>query len=392
MASITRRIRKDIGEGRSKAIYIEPTVDDTAVLLCFFNPARFKRILDNALYIISVFNHYSIPYYCIECVFNEQTPQIPNATVVVRSNSYMFYKELLLNMLEPRVPEKYTKLACIDADVLFDSPVWLDQISKSLNKYDIVQPFSEACWLTPDNTRISSTKLSYGFALVKHRPLTMKSFHQYHPGFAWAFKRDVFRKLGGFYSKSVIGGGDIALILSMFPTPVSDQEFINANHKGKFGEFLVDSWREYYTNFKRVNPKVGCLPIKLFHLFHGVTKDRRYTERYHAISKALTGSWDQEITVNKDGLYEFVHPEINEVLYTYFNDRNEDIPLREAEEITRRHGRRERRRRSKYPSLLPRKPRRFSHILNRINTEPEGQPGPNTLEAPSMINTNSLQK
>jgi hypothetical protein len=129
----------------------------------------------------------------------------------------------------------------------------------------------------------------------------------------------------------------------------------------------------------------------LFHLFHGVAKDRNYTERYRSISKALTGSWDEEITVNKDGLYEFVHPEINEVLYTYFKDRNEDIPLHEAEQLTRRRGRRKQRR-PKHPSLVPRTPRRFSHILNRINLEPEAQQSENTLEAPSIINTDSLQK
>jgi hypothetical protein len=387
MTSVTRRIRKEIGEGRSKAIYIEPTVQDTAVMICFFNPARFKRILDNALYIISVFKEYNIPYYCIECVFNDHTPQIPDATLVVHSTSFMFYKELLLNLLEPHVPEKYTKLACIDADVLFDSPDWLDQISTSLTKHDIIQPFSECCWLTPDNTRVASNKLSYAFALAKKRPLTLSTFYHYHPGFAWAFKRDIFRKLGGFYSKSIIGGGDIALVLSMFPTHVSDEQFIKANMHGRFGEFVLDSWKEYYTNFKRVDPSIGFLPIKLFHLFHGVAKDRNYTERYRAISRALTGSWDQEITVNKDGLYEFVNPEVGNVLEKYFKDRNEDIPLHEAEEITRR---RRHRRNRKDPILMPRKRRRFTQGLHGINLQPA--PSQNHLEIPTMINTASLQK
>jgi hypothetical protein len=382
--SNTRRIRKDIGEGRSKPIYIEPTVNDTAVLLCFFNPAQFKRILNNALYIISVLKRYEIPYFSIECVFNDLPPQIPDTTLVVHSNSYMFYKELLLNKLEPLVPEKYTKLVFIDADVLFDSPDWLDQISKCLNKYDVIQPFSEACWLTPDNTRVSSNKLSYGFAVAKKRPINRSTFYQYHPGFAWAFKRDVFRKLGGFYDRSIIGGGDIALVLSMSPTHISDTDFIKANAHGRFGEFVLDSWREYYNNFKKVNPRIGYLPIKLFHLFHGITKDRNYTERYRAISKALTGAWEEEIVVNKDGLFEFNNPTLNDVLYKYFKDRNEDIPLREAEDYTRR-------RRRRHPRFMPRRRRRFIHMINGTDSVTPN-PNGNGLETADIINTPSLDK
>jgi len=383
MSSNTRKIKKEIGEGRSKPIYIEPTVDDTAVLICFFNPARFKRILNNALYIISILKQYEIPYYCVECVFKDFAPQIPDATLVVQSNSYMFYKELLLNKLEPLVPEKYTKLAFIDADVIFDSPDWIDQISRSLSKNDIIQPFSEACWLTPDNTRVRSNKLSYGFAMARKRPINMSTFYHYHPGFAWAFKRDVFRKLGGFYDKSIIGGGDIALVLSMFPTEVSNSDFIRANAHGRFGEFVIDSWREYYTNFKKVNPRIGCLPIKLFHLFHGVTRDRNYTERYRAISRVLTGTWDQEIHVNKDGLYEFNNPIINDVLYKYFKDRNEDISLREAEHLTRRRPRQHRR-------FMHRKRRPIVNMIQEPNGEPNQSPGSNTIETPTILDTPSV--
>jgi len=379
-ASNTRRIRKEIGEGRSKPIYIEPTVNDTAVLMCFFNPARFKRILDNMLYIISVFKKYEIPYYCVECVFKDFAPQIPDATLVVHSNSYMFYKELLLNKLEPLVPEKYTKLVCIDADVLFDSPDWLDQISKGLDKYDILQPFSQACWLTPDNTRVASTKLSYGYALTRKYPINMGTFYHYHPGFAWAFKRDTFRKLGGLYDRSIIGGGDIAFVLTMFPTYVSNADFIKANLHGRFGEFIIDSWREYYTNFKKVNPKLGCIPIKLFHLFHGITRDRKYTERYSAISKVLNGAWEQEIVLNKDGLFEFTNPVINDVLYKYFKDRNEDISLREAEHYTRK------RRQRHMPRFMPRR-RRFMHGKNM-----QRQSVVNNLETLDSINTAPLNK
>jgi hypothetical protein len=342
MSRKSRKIRTEIGEGRSKSIYIEPTHHDTAVLMAFFNPAGFKRILRNVLYIMSVLNNSKIPFYVVECVFKGAKPQIPGATLVVHSDSYMFYKEQLLNKLEPLVPKQYTKLVFIDADIMFDTPDWIDQISLSLNKHDIVQPFNQATWLTPDNTRIRSKKMSYGFAIVKKKPINAHNMHDYHPGFAWAFKRDIFHRIGGFFNRSVIGGGDITFILNLFPIPVTDELFYTAV-EGNVGKIIIDAWKVYNENFKKVAPTLGFLPNRALHLFHGVAANRQYVKRYHTISQVLKGTWDQEVKVNNDGLFEFINPHVNETVYNYFKGRNEDIPLEQAERFTQRRRRRSRR-------------------------------------------------
>lgn len=329
----SRKIRKEIGEGRSKSIYIEPTHHDTAVLIAFFNPAGFKRILRNALYIIKVLKGSKIPVYVVECVFNGAKPQIPDATLVLHSNSYMFYKEQLLNKLEPLVPKEYTKLIFIDADILFDTPDWIDQISVALDQHDIVQPFNQATWLTPDNTRIRSKKMSYGYAIVTQKPINTFNMHDFHPGFAWAFKRQTFQQIGGFFTRSIIGGGDITFVLNMFPTPVTDEVFYVAV-EGHVGKLIIDAWKEYYENFKKIAPTLGFLPNRALHLFHGVAANRQYVKRYHTISEVLKGTWDEEVLVNKDGLFEFKNPVVTDTVHKYFKGRNEDIPLEEAERIT----------------------------------------------------------
>ena len=333
-ASKTRKRFSGLGEGRSTPIYIEPTVNDTAVLIAFFNPARFKRILKNVLYIISILKENKIPCFVVECTFHKSRPQIPGADLVLNSDSYMFYKEQLLNKLEPLVPKKYTKLVFLDGDVLLDTPDWIDQISESLNSHDIIQPFSQSCWLTPDNTRIRSKKMSYAFAIVTKKPISKKTVHDYHPGFIWAFKRDIFRRIGGFFPRSIIGGGDVATVLNVFPIEVTDELFYKAINP-EFGKLIIDAWRAYNTTFKEVNPKLGFLSNRALHLFHGVRENRQYMSRYHDIYTAMKGSWDEEIVTNSDGLFEFKRPEINRVVLNYFKGRNEDISLKEAENATR---------------------------------------------------------
>ncbi len=321
-----------LGEGRSKSIYIKPTLHDTAVLIAFFNPAKFNRILKNALYVMSILKEAHIPHFVVECTFNNSKPQLPGATLVLNSNSYMFYKEQLLNKLEPLVPEQYTKLLFLDADILLDTPDWIDQTSEGLDKFDIIQPFNQASWLTPDNTRIRSKKMSYAFSIVTKKTINIHTIHDYHPGFAWGIKRQIFRKIGGFFPRSIIGGGDVSFILNLFPIEVTDDIFYTAITP-EFGKIIIDAWREYNTNFKQVNPTLGFLANKALHLFHGLPHNRQYASRYQDISTAMTGQWDEEITINSDGLYEFIRPEVNAVVLNYFKGRNEDIPLEEANKI-----------------------------------------------------------
>lgn len=325
----TPKNKIEIGEGRSKCIYIEPTVKDTAVLLAFYNPAGFQRILRNMLYIIDCLKNNNIPYFVIECVFNEAEPQIPNPTMVVRSKSYMFYKEQLINKLEAAVPQEFTKLVCLDGDILFDSPDWLDQVSIKLNTVDIIQPFDQACWLIPNNTKIRSRKPSYAVAIVNNKVNDPRMINMFHPGFAWAFKREIFRKLGGFFTRSIVGNGDMMFTFNFLKYGVPDT-WINRLDT----TFIMDTWPEYNANFKQVNPTIGFLPNRAFHLFHGVTQNRQYTTRYQLITGLFNGKWDDEITINSDGLFEFKNPEVNKAVLGYFKARNEDIPLEEAERIS----------------------------------------------------------
>jgi hypothetical protein len=281
-------------------------------------------------YVIKCLKDNNIPYFLVECVFKGAKPQFPDATLILHSDSYMFYKEQLINKLEKVVPPQYTKLAIIDGDIIFDSPDWVDQISRKLDECDIIQPFNEACWLTPNNTKIRSRKPSYALGLLEHKLRNPRAIHYFHPGFAWAFKRKTFQDIGGFYDRAVIGNGDMLFVFNFFKDEVPDywiKEILDSH-------FFLEYWPEYHAKFKAVNPKIGVLGNRAMHLFHGVRQNRQYTTRYKSAGHLLAGKkWDQEIITNKDGLFEFKSPEISKVVLEYFKRRNEDIPLSEAEKI-----------------------------------------------------------
>ena len=324
----------ELGEGRSKSIYIEPLVKDTAVLIAFFNPAKFRRMLNNASYIIKILREKKIPCYVAECVFNDEKPEISGADLVVHSNSYMFYKEQLINKLEKLVPENYTKLVALDGDIMFDCPDWVDQVSVALDKCDVIQPYLKACWLTPDNKRVRSWKYGQAYALVNNINITKQNIHEYHPGFAWAFRRDIFRKLGGLYPNAFIGSGDSLFTYCFYKNGVPD--FWMAENRNGPLKAVLENWPEYHANFKRVNPKLGHLTIKCLHLFHGLMHNRQYETRYNDFLKDGFDTWTKGITYNKDGLTEFSDPKQRNTLLAFFKSRNEDIPLKDALKVTTR--------------------------------------------------------
>lgn len=317
-----------LGEGRSTSIYIEPESKDTAVMISFFNPANFRRSVNNLCYIMKIMKEKKIPCYVAECIFDNAKPEIPGADIVLHSNSYMFYKEQLFNQLEKIIPEKYTKLVALDGDIMFDAPDWLDQISVSLDTNDIIQPYLKACWLTPDNKRVQSWKYGQAYAILKGIEITKQNLHAYHPGFAWAFRRDIFRKLGGFYPNAIIGSGDSLFIYNFYKSGIP--EFWLDTQTGGALHTIIEEWPAYNENFKRVNPKLGHLSIKCLHLFHGLMLNRQYDTRYNKFSKILPKKWEDVGTYNKDGLLEFVDQSLHKVLLPYFKERNEDVPLSQA--------------------------------------------------------------
>ena len=312
-----------VGRGRSKTIYIQPQATDTAVLIAFFNPAPFKRPLKNLLYIMKAMRDEKIPHFVAECVFFDREPEVPGAHLVLRSKSLMFYKENLLNLLEATVPQQYTKLVFMDGDIIFGAPDWIDQISQKLDTTDIIQPFSDACWLYPDNTRIRCKKNSYGFAMATKAMDETTPPNKYHPGFVWAMKRSIFKAIGGLYDKAIAGNGDVMFAFSLL-------NGMSPAYIDRYAPCVLDTWYEYNNKVKALKPSIGYLTMDVYHLFHGLGRNRQYNSRHEIIKKKLSQGWDKVITKNAQGLYEFKDPELSAALHQYFQDRAEDVPIEVA--------------------------------------------------------------
>ena len=303
-------------------VYNKPLRDDMAVLLVYFNACSYKKLAQNLLFTYQTLVRAGIPVYLVEHCFPGQVPLMPaNGTTIfnTKSESYMFYKENLLNWLMPKVPPQYTKFFTMDCDLVFEKETWYDDVSVLLDTHDVVQPFHTAIWLRSDLKTIDMTKKS----IVAAKGDKKQSLQFIHPGFAWAFRRD-FIEPKGIFDLNIMGSGDCIIASSVVRSDVN-----NVNWKKNIPYWIVEKYDEYFKLFEE--NKATFYQQSIYHLWHGSINNRAYNERNTEYNKACLKHGithiDELFILNDDGLYEFnplLRDSMNKIIFKYFQSRDED--------------------------------------------------------------------
>lgn len=108
---------------------VEPSqgsVLDMAILIAYFNPIGYVRTTMNVLYVINKLRGDGFPVYVAEVSLQGKqfTLSPSQRQLSVKTDSVLFYKENIFNMLEKSVPVRYKKIALIDCDVEFENSAW----------------------------------------------------------------------------------------------------------------------------------------------------------------------------------------------------------------------------------------------------------------------------
>jgi hypothetical protein len=134
---------------------------------------------------------------------------------------------------------------------------------------------------------------------------------KYHPGFAWAFRREWYNEVG-FFDWAVTGSGDT----------LTTAKWLNKAFPEKF-KSLPSSLKRAYSAYRKTEPPtLTCREGDIFHLYHGSRKNRQYSERHHLLD--VNEDIQDMIRLNGDGVYEWKNPKWNTVLYEYFKNREDD--------------------------------------------------------------------
>ena len=298
-----------------------PTTPDTtqggqlAVVTCHFNWAGFDRPRQNLHRFLRQMRSMGVQVYGIEAVLPGQKPQTlgnPKWRQIDANpeTQILFQKEQLLNLAERLVPPQFTKIAWLDADIMFGNLNWARDTSLLLDRYYFVQPFETAAWTSHNGNeefrKPSTLRMRGGLPTVSH------------PGFAMAARRSLWKDAGGLYRNLIVGNGDMGIAAAILRQEVpSTQKYSPelAAHYGPWHDriaYLSERWGLTFT------------PGTIWHEWHGSIRDRRYAERNYLLSRVDPGT---HLTVGANGLMEWTDAapqECKDYVRDYFINRRED--------------------------------------------------------------------
>jgi hypothetical protein len=292
-----------------------------------FNPTSSVRIVQNWLYVWNKLAAAGIPVFGAELVFPWQKPSIADCfkTLTVRSDSIMFHKEKLLARLERELPATYTKVCCIDCDILFSRADWYDAVSVALDERPVVQPFSSCQWMGPDLRTPVMTNPSAAAQLSVIRAAHASGATDRlngHPGFAMAMRRNLCGLLQ--FPLAIVGGGDAVMFRGVNGL---EGEFV---HK-KMRLLMTDALTKYVSDVAGLQlGDMGFVTGDIWHMWHGPLQTRQYYDRYEKFIEALPTSVKdiRDVLVeNEDGVWAWrpdVKSGLNTMMMRYFAGRDDD--------------------------------------------------------------------
>jgi hypothetical protein len=253
--------------------------------------------------------------------------------IQVRSKSCVWVKENLLNLGIASLPTESTHVAWVDCDITFHNPRWVEHTLARLRDHHFVQMYEWAYDRGPDGSLLETYR-SFGAAHAQRElPSANTRWDAYcgwtnysqdfpvsrwnQPGLAWAARRSSLLKVGGLYDYGIVGSGDSIMASALIGYGL---RALRADSTDGFRE-TVSIWQVAAQKLK--GSKLGFVPGKVSHHWHGDRRNRGYVDRDLILSQF---HYDPlvDLDVNPDGVYEVVAPGLCEAIGAYFVSRDDD--------------------------------------------------------------------
>ena len=286
--------------------YDAPVIPDMAIVMAFFNPGKSFRIIQNLYTIKQMLELSDIPFYVGEIAYNDVPFVLKNGPNIYqyRTSSLMFYKENLMTQVIKKLPESFTKVLILDADIVFLDADWYNKVSQALNTHNVIQPFYNALQLNM-TYGVEHTKQTVFAPICTEKPM--------HEGYAWAFQRKWLEE-HPLFEYAIVGDGDTVLWNSV----------MNVNS--------IDPIYQYDKEHIVIsNPSCSYVNVNIAHLPHGAQKKRNYDIRTNIVGKIMKmfkiTKLSDMLYRSDDGVFEWnikYRDLINAEFVAYFKDREDD--------------------------------------------------------------------
>lgn len=301
---------------------------DFWVVTSFLNPSRYLTKRKNYEVFLASLASVAVPCLTVECAFRDEPFELEASRCVlhVRSTDILWQKERILNLAIATLPDECTKVAWLDCDILFNSPLWAKEVASLLDDYAVLQPFASVVRLPRGALFDDGTGKRWpSFGAVYQRDRDAAGSGKFdphgHTGFAWAARRDLLEKVG-LYDACIAGSAD-HLMAHVFARQF-DNDCVT-RIVGSTGPYRDHFFRWANRTDAIVGGKLTAGSSLLRHLWHGEEIHRRYVERNQQLIHSSFDP-DRDITLAANGCWKF-HGDstpLRQWMIDYFASRKED--------------------------------------------------------------------
>ncbi len=307
----------------------------------YFNPSGYRRRRAN----YRVFrDNLPLPLLAIEWSPSGQfelQPGDADLLIQVGGGDVLWQKERLLNLAVDRLPPSCRHVVWVDCDIVFEAADLGRGLLSALEDHALVQAFESVRYLDPlplarmhgtDAWRSAGIERDLEGAVFAYRDrkrywerdggaeiLRRRGGYRPAPGFAWAAHRD-FLARHPLLDVWAVGGGDTAYTYAA----IDAADYVVKRHK------LSRPHRELF--FERaarlhdeLRDRVGLVPGRVMHLWHGDIDDRCYNTRHLILSEHRFDP-ARHLRLDHTGVWAWAQaPEaLRSSVVRYFDQRRED--------------------------------------------------------------------
>jgi hypothetical protein len=298
----------------------------------YYNPVRYKRRLANYR---AFRENLAVPLVTVELSFDgrfELTEGDADILIQISGGAVLWQKERLLNVALKSVPSNVSNIAWLDCDVIFERSDWVDAANEQLNKFNVIQLFSDIVDLNrddhPDNCHDTPPSAHGIVGLISENRFgqseVMPSARQNKRGFAqgglaWAVRRQILEQ-HGLYDAMIAGGGARAQVRALYANfdKHMDAAHFNAAQREHYLKWAVPYHRS-------VGERVGHVAGRLYHLWHGDIDNRNYDGRHRGLAEHNFNP-NTDIAIGSNGAWRWARsrPDLEKFLRNFFIGRAED--------------------------------------------------------------------
>ncbi len=311
---------------------------DIWVITCYSNPLRFRTRRQNFHHFADALRTQGAHLMVVEMTGPKGSFELDSRdynVVRLEGNGFIWQKERMLNIALRHLPPDCQKVVWADADILFENCGWLDATSRALDQWVVVQPFESCVRLPAGHLRFhgeaqEGTEVKQSFAACFSTDPTLAATQRFrnhgHTGFAWAARRGLLEECG-LYDACITGSGD-HLMAHVFAGTLTSRCIAAILGEGVAYARHFSRWAR--ATHEKCGGRLGFIPGRLLHLWHGSMLNRRYADQNRELGE-LGFDPDRDIRSDTNGVWEWdaASTRLREWSEERFRSRDEDADIAE---------------------------------------------------------------